>query len=265
MNNTKNITTDAFIISNGSTIYPTENFFRKDSHTGDSILINCIKSDLYSGSNIDNLSLEAYPVPGIGKNHTRNDPTGTVEYQYVIADDAKIREVWEQKLIYIKKNRIMGGMEPYSESELAQLKSSYDLLDKHRVFETDSNGHANHFNFKVESIGFLSADVIVYDAAKHLQLCVEDIINSVKFKIVDATHNLYGLDRSGLKKFSIENTTTVNKGVKITLKDENHTLGNLIQSKLREKFLINIHDESDSSKYLKLATYRMDHPTIEED
>ena len=264
MNNTKNITTESFIVSSGDTIYPTEDYFRKDSHTGDSILINCIKSDLYSGNNIDNLSLEAYPVPGIGKMHTRNDPTGTVEYQFVIADDSKIDSVWEKKLIYLKKHRIMGGMEPYNDTELAQLKSSYDLLDKHRVFEADSNGHANHFNFKVESIGFLSADVIVYDAAKHLELCIDDIISSTKFKVVDATNNLYGLDRSGFKKFSVKKIDTVNQGATITLKNENHTLGNLIQSKIREKYLVDIHDTTDSAKYLKMATYRMDHPTIEE-
>ena len=41
-------------------------------------------------------------------------------------------------------------------------------------------------------------------------------------------------------------------------------MGNLIQDKIREKYLINIANVADTSKYLKLANYRMDHPTIEE-
>ena len=266
MNNIRNITTDAFIISDkdGNRL-TTNNFFKRDIHTNEPVLINCLKVDL-EGKNRDNLHLEATPVPGLGKLNTRNDPTGTVEYQFKILKQSKIDEIWEKKLIYLKKDRVLSELVPYTEKEISNLKSTYDLLDKFRLYETNDNGAANHFEFKVESIGFMSSNRIIYDSIKHLELCVDDLINSFTFKKVSDSSNFYTFNKNLSERINVRKFkhTNINEGCSIVIKDENHTLGNLIQEKLRTKYLISIDDLSDSSKYLKLANYRMNHPTIEE-
>ena len=266
MNNIRNITTDSFIISggDGGRLRPLD-FFKRDIHTNDPILINCVKVGL-DGKNKDTLHLEATPVPGLGKLTTRNDPTGTVEYQFKLLEQSKLDEIWDKKLEYLKKDRVLNELTAYTEKEISNLKNSYELLDKFRLYETDDNGQANHFEFKVESIGFMSSNRIIYDSIKHLELCVDDLINSFNFKKVAAEGNFYIFDKKLSEKVQVRKFkhTNINEGCSIIIKNENHTLGNLIQDKIREKYLINIANVADTSKYLKLANYRMDHPTIEE-
>ena len=138
-------------------------------------------------------------------------------------------------------------------------------LDKYRVFETDDDGNANYFQFGVESIGFMSASRIVYDSIKHLELCVQDLIDSVHFKLLD---DIYFLEKNYSNKLSYQklSSQTINNGCIITIQNENHTLGNLIQDKMRELFLMNRETPTDeqNTQFLKLANYRMNHPTIEE-
>uniref|UniRef100_A0A6C0B3C6 DNA-directed RNA polymerase RpoA/D/Rpb3-type domain-containing protein n=1 Tax=viral metagenome TaxID=1070528 RepID=A0A6C0B3C6_9ZZZZ len=265
MNNIRDITTDSFIVSkpDGERL-SSASFFKRDVHTKDPILINCVKVDL-AGKNINILHLEATPVPGLGKINTRNDPTGTVEYQFKVLDQDKIDDIWVKKLIYFKKDRELNELVPYTEKEIANLKSTFDLLDKYRLYETNDNGQPNHFEFKVESIGFMSSNRIIYDSIKHLELCIDDLINSFEFK-KNESDNFYTFNKKFSERIEVRKFkhTNINEGCSITIKDENHTLGNIIQDKLRSKYLIDINNLADTSKYLKLANYRMNHPTIEE-
>ncbi len=264
MNNIKNITTDSFIVKIGDTKYSGKTFFKKDVFTKLPILVNCLKADLYSDTTKDNLHFNAEPVPGLGKHSARNDPTGTVEYKFKLDTDEKITKAWEKKLEYLNKERELSGLTPYTEKEISQKKSTFDLLDKYRVYETNKIGEANHFEFGIESIGFMSANRIVYDSVKHLELCISDIIDNIQFKVENTDANLYMLDKSYSEKLLYKKLTNINKGCSITIRDENHTLGNLIQSVIRKLYLIDRDNLSDTGKYLKIANYRMNHPTIEE-
>jgi len=265
MNNIRDITTESFTIKDmdGNTL-SNSNFFKKDVYTNDPILINCIKTKVYEEGHRTDLHLTAIPVVSIGKIHTRNDPTGTVEYQFKLDSDENIEKIWVQKLEYLKNERKLNGLTTYSDKELKQLKTSFDLLDKYRVFETDDEGRANHFEFSIESIGFMSSNTIIYDSAKHLELCFDDLIRNILFKKHPIEDNKYIVDRNFSNKITIQplSTSNINEGCSIIIKDENHTVGNLIQDKLRKKYLAK--STSESGKYLKLANYRMDHPTIEE-
>jgi len=266
MNNVSDVTTETFKVFKGEDILDTGLFFRKDPYTNDPIIFNCLKTKLDQEGYLDNIHIECYPKIGLGKNYTRNDPTGTVEYKFKTKEEEFIESVWEKKIKYIKKEREQGGSVPYSDLEIATLKDSFMHLDKYRVYETDDSGKANHFQFGVESIGFMSASRIVYDAAKHLELCIQDLIDSVHFKLLD---DIYFLEKHYSNKLSYSKLSehTINEGCIITIQNENHTLGNLIQDKMREKFLINSEipsEDGQHTQFLKLANYRMNHPTIEE-
>ena len=263
MNNIDDITTDSFVIKDGITSLRNEEFFKKDVFTNDPILIDCLKTNLKEDGHRDSLKLSATPTYGIGKENTRNDPTGTVQYNFKLDSDDKIETKWGDKLTYLRKDREINGLKPYTEKEVEKLKKSFNLLDKYRVYKTNDEGQANHFEFIVESIGFMSSNRIIYDAIKHLELSIDDVIHSIGFK--KTSLGTYSLAKNYSKKITVSKfkTTNINEGCSIVIKNENHTIGNLIQDKLREKFLVK-DNKQDLSKYLKLANYRMDHPTIEE-
>jgi len=260
---TDNITVllDSEEISNAN-----KKLFLKDPFTKDPILITSLKTKLEKTGDIEKLQIQCYPVPGIGKYHTRNDPTGTVEYSFKLEDDDRIEEVWKYKLEFLKKERSDNGLEPYLKQEINSMKRSFHLLDKERVFKTDSSGEANHFKYTVESIGCMSSNQIIYNSIKTLELYLEDINESVSFKKIKTSKSKseYKLDKNFSPKISIRelNIENINKGCIIRLDDENHTFGGLLQSKLRDKYLDN--GSGDITKYLKIANYKMNHPTIEE-
>ena len=263
MNNMADITTDSFIIKNGTTSLSNSEFFKKDIHTNDPILINCLKINPKGDGYRDALKLSGIPVPSIGITNTRNDPTGTVQYKFKLDTDDVIENVWDKKLTYLKQEREINGLNLYTDKEIETLRKTYDLLDKDRVYKKDDTGKAFHFEFGVESIGFLSSNRIIYDSVKHLELLIDDIINSISFK--KTSIGTFSLTKNYSKKIEISKfkNSNINSGCSIIIKNENHTLGNLIQDKLREKFLVR-GGKGDVSRYLKLANYRMDHPTIEE-
>jgi len=248
----------------------TNKLFMKDPFTKDPILITSLKTKLEKSGDLETLHIRCHPVANVGKHHTRNDPTGTVEYSFKLEDEARIEEVWKYKLEFLKKERVDNGVGPYMDEEIETMRRNFQLLDKERVYKTNADGEANHFNYTVESIGCMSSNQIIYNSIKTLGLYLEDIIESISFKKMSASKSKseYKLNKDFSPKISIHelNIDNINKGCIIRLNDENHTLGGLLQSKLREAFLVGTDTETDSdiTKHLKIANYKMNHPTIEE-
>ena len=268
MNDIVDVTTDniTVLLDSEEITNANKKLFLKDTFTKDPILITSLKTKLEKSGNIEKLHIQCHPVPNIGKYHTRNDPTGTVEYSFKLEDEDRIKEVWKYKLKFLKKERSDNGLEPYTDEEIESMKRNFHLLDKERVYKTDARGQANHFQYTIESIGCMSSNQIIYNSIKTLGLYLEDIIESVSFKKIKTSKSKseYKLDKGFSPKISIRelNIENINKGCIIKLNDENHTLGGLLQSKLRAKYLTD--DDDDVTKYLKIANYKMNHPTIEE-
>lgn len=255
-----NVLLDSEEISNAA-----QKLFLKDPFTNDPILITSLKTKLEKSGDLETIHIQCHPVPNVGKYHTRNDPTGTVEYSFKLEDEDRIKEVWQHKLQFLKKERIDNGLQPYKAAEIDTMERNFQLLDKERVYRTDDKQNANHFNFTVESIGCMSSNQIIYNSIQTLSLYLQDIAESVSFKKIKTSKSKseYKLDKSFSPKVSIHdlNINNVNRGCIIKIDDENHTLGGLLQYKLREKFLV---DGDDITKYLKIANYKMNHPTIDE-
>ena len=267
MNDIMDVTTDNIkvLIDTEEESGANKKLFLKDPFTKDPVLITSLKTKLEKSGDLEKLHIQCWPVPNIGKYHTRNDPTGTVEYSFKLDDEDRINEVLGYKLEFLKKERVDNGLEPYTSDELSSMERNFHLLDKERVYITNTKGEANHFNFTVESIGCMSSNQIIYNSIKTLKLYLEDIIESVSFKKIRTSKKKteYKLDKGFSPKLSIHelNIENINKGCIIRLNDENHTLGGLLQSKLRAKY---VSEDDDITKYLKIANYKMNHPTIEE-
>ena len=266
-NSITNVTTDDFeiiIYENGESItQDTNDYFPRDCHTGDPILINKLKSNFVESNAGEELNIECVPKIDFGKNNARNDPTGTSVCRYKIDNQQRIDEVFSQKIEYLNKERKGKELPELDENEIDKLKKSFNLLDKNRVFITNSDGEPNWFELSVESIGCMSSFQIICDSIASIKLSLLDIKNSFTFQNENSRLSLDISNSISLHQ--------IEKGVRFIIKNENHTIGNILKYYLCEQFLskfdskVKESGESDQiNKFLKIAGYVMPHPTINE-
>ena len=253
------ITTRDFEVVIGDTLSNTlsNDFFPKDYFTGDEIVINKLKINLLSEQKImEKIDLQCTPTIGLGVNYTGYDPTGTVEYSFVLDSDDKIKKVFEDKINYMNIERVQKELKEYDLSvnsrkefthkDVKEMYSSYKLLDKQRVYKQNSEGNPAEFSICVESIGFLNSDQIILDSSSYLLLQLYDVRNSIDIDLNAFSINLLG-EYIDINDF-VENN--IHEGLSIIIKEHTHTLGNLLQNYLRK------------SSNLIIANYRMPHPAI---
>ena len=252
-----NVKTSDFEIENDSgEKLLTDDFFKADVFTNDHILLDKLKQDLGNEDGGEEIIIDCVPQINMGRFSTKNDPTGTVTYEMLV-DDSRVNSVFEQKKSYLNEERKKKGLPEFSEDEVRQLRTSFDLLDKDRVIQTDSNGNPNMFKISVESIGFLNPDLIINDGLGMLIISLKDIQNSFTFD-----RNTYEFTNNDKIEMNLIDSTNVNTGWIIKVINENHTIGNLLSNVIRNIWC----DEGTFLDYpvLKMAAYKMHHPTIEE-
>lgn len=253
-----NVTTNDFNIKLGEdTILDSQHFFKPDVFTGDPIIINKLKSNISNEQEGEEMNIQCFPRIGLGKQNARHDPTGTVTYEFQVDKDEEVEKVFNYKIEQLQQERLSKKLNTLSDPEIEKLHNSFNLLDKQRVYTRNENGDPNHFKYTVESIGFLNPDQIVIDSVYNLILCLVDLRNSIKFNMDSLPVKL-----ESISKVEINNLTSkVGQGVSIKIYNENHTLGNLVQYYLRNKYLANT---TNPDNLLSIASYRMPHPTVEE-
>ena len=229
-----------------------------DLFTNDPIILNKLKSNFADEDEGEELDLECKPVISMGKYNSRNDPTGTVTYQFKI-DESKVNETFNKKIDYMNEERERKKLDKYTDDEIKQYRKSFDLLDIERVYYKNDLNEPNIFQMSIESIGFMNSDQIFIDCIKTLFLMLKDILNSINFKNIGTKVAI-----NSNKKIIISETTGQRYGTSITILDENHTLGNLITYYLRKMFNQPKKDKIEENTLLKYVSYRMNHPTIEE-
>jgi DNA-directed RNA polymerase subunit L len=228
------------------------NFFPLDPYTNYPIIINKLKSNVSNEDDGEELDITCIPKIGQGRQHARHDPTGTVTYSFEIDNDKEVDRRFRQKLEYINAERKLKGLSEYSNEEVDELRRSFNLLDRERVYiQVDDNPIVN---FSVETIGFKTPDHIIIDGITMLTLTIKDILHSIKITVDD-------VDIVRVKtnpKVIISEAPGKNTGYIVKAVGENHTIGNLVNYYLRKQVI-------DSKEPIcSYAGYRMDHPLIEE-
>jgi len=253
------VTTEDFMIvdENGGERINTGDFFKPDVFTGDYVLLNKLKQDLSNEEGGEELIVECIPRIGMGRFSSKNDPTGTVTYQMHLDTAEAVDAIFHHKKNHLNNERKKKGLEHFTVEEEQQFRKSFDLLDKDRVIKTDGNGNPNSFQFSVESIGFLNPDRIIIDALGVLVLTLKDIQNSFTFH-----SDKYGFETTRKVYITELDNSNINTGVNIKVKNENHTIGNMLSNIIRNMWC---HMGTDVEEpILKIASYKMDHPTIED-
>lgn len=246
------VTTNDFIARLGDTELDISKYFKPDPYTNEFILINKLKCNLINDTEAEQLKIECKPTIGIGK--TRNDPTGTVSY-YFKCNETEVESNFSLKIKHLQEERINKNLTEYTEQDISKLRSSYDLLDKDRVYIKNESGKANHFVFSIESIGFMDSSQIIVDSIHSLMLTLKDIRSNFTLDI-DDVHGIKVSDNISINRILDHNELYV-----IKIENENHTIGNILKYYIVENYVSS--DIDDTDKPFKIAGYVMPHPTIE--
>jgi len=254
------ITSNDFIVmpsEDDDIIFPgIDTFIKPDPFTKDYIPINILKPNILEDDQGEEMELIAKPRPGIGLINSRYTPVGTVSYSFVTNDELA-ETIFVKKIEYENKERIGKGLSKYTESEIMSLKKSYNVLDKQRVYVKNKNGEASRFNLRVESIGFLDSDQLIFDSIETLKLMLSDVKNCFVFE--NNSNNDLIINTNN--KININESINTLGGYIFTLINENHTIGNLITEYSK---ILYCFEEPLDYKLFNCVNYRMPHPLTEE-
>ena len=228
-----------------------------DPYTMDYCVLDVLKPNILNDEDGEEIDLIATPTIGIGLMNARYTPVGTVSYMFEIDEDEQVDRVFNLQIDYKNKEREKKKLQPLSRDEKNKMKKSFSLLDRERVYKTDTYGEANVFKFNVESIGFLSADQLVLDSFYMLELMLRDILNSIHIQEKDS-ECIFTFNEN---KISITDTYDDLMGFYIKLENENHTIGNLISEYFK---LFYCRKDPLDCNIITFASYRMPHPLKEQ-
>jgi len=228
-------------------------FIKPDPYTNEYIKLDIIKPNILDEAEGEELILTAKPTVGLGSINARYTPVGTVSYNFE-TDPTKIDVVFNDKLQYKNQERREKELDPLNEVEIAKMKKSFLLLDGHRVVYTDDQGNPSIINFRIESIGFLKSEQIVYDGLYSLELMIRDILNSIKYINKESLFNLNS------SKIDLSESYDNLQGFIFQIHNENHTIGNLISEYFKQMYCCSDPIDCD---IVTFASYRMPHPLQE--
>ena len=233
------ITTENFKIKRISTnkFLPQEevkNFFPPDPITGDYILIDRLRPKYF----VPSKTLSQEVVDEMGKVFTKKTEDKMrfhIEGKACISNgkenghfcptscSAYINKVDETKAKLGLKNYIDKQLEIAKDTNVTpmtteQLTRRFDLTEKPRYFYTNNKDEPNVFTFKIETVGVIPPLIIFHRS-----------IDILKEKINNFVSNLINNNEDVI---TINPSSQLNGGYDIIIKDEDDTLGNILQTHL---------------------------------
>ncbi len=224
-------------INNNKSLTKTDvnKIFPPDPITNDYIEIVRLRPKISDVVNGEHIKLSAELDIGSAKEDSAFNVVSTCSYG-ASPDSLKINQVWSN----IMKDLKASGK---SKDEIESYKKDWLLLDAKRLIEKDS------FNFKIESVGPFSEMSIVYKGAYVM-------INKLK-KFSD------NLETD--ENMITESNSTIQHCFDITLIDEDHTLGKVLEYILYDKYYISDKsqvNEDENSNVLTYCGFTKPHPHI---
>jgi DNA-directed RNA polymerase subunit L len=189
----------------------TNKFFKQNEITGDHILITKLKQN--PDKNGEEIHIEGKSSKGIGSSHIRFSPVSKI--CFINKNDPK--RVQDALTNYLQQNK-----DKDSEQKLTR---RFHIEEADRYYFIDSNGDPNIFDFVIESKGVLKPYKILLEGINSLINILNNFnTNFDKFlKRQDSSINI--LESDGLMK-----------SYDLTIENENHTLGFILQSYINKLY-----------------------------
>ena len=178
---------------------------------------NRLKPNLVGGES-ETIHIKGTAIKGTGSDNALFSPVCCAIFTNK-KDPMKAQAAFETKLEEIQKEKV----DPITEQEKKDLLKKFTINESERYYYTDENDEPNQFSFRIESIGVLSPHHIVMKA---LDILVSKI-DTFMFEL-DRANESENSEMIQLK----ETDTQLIDGYDIHIKDENHTLGYLVQDSM---------------------------------
>jgi len=193
-----------------NTLENTEDFFPKNPITKDNILITRLKPTPDGVG--EKIKFEGFSSKGIGKEHIRFSPVSNSCFTNKI-DPKRLEEEFK---LYAAE---------HSDIEASKLKHKFTLEESERCFYINENGDPNVFEFTIESCGVMKPKEILVEGLNKIKLKIKNFMIELE-KSLSNTDSL----------INIKETKALMTAFDITINNENHTLGHLLQSHINELY-----------------------------
>lgn len=221
-----NVTTRDFVILDASgKAYPAafrDKVFPKNGVTGDHILITKLKPNLSDPAKGDEIHIEARASKDIAKTHVCWSPVSVCTFFNNVDDK-------------LAEQGLRNFLEKHKDLDATEGKQRFDALERQRFFKRNQYDEPNSFTFALESECRMRPEYIFEQAIRVLSAKLQ----AMQAKLDDAEVNT--------TPFGIE---------VMDIPGENHTLGNLIQAMMYNRYV-----RQDSK--VEYVGYYLPHPLEE--
>jgi DNA-directed RNA polymerase II subunit RPB3 len=209
-NNLLHVTTKDFTIKNLETGQdePSTKYFTANEITNDHILIITLKNNPTGEG--EEVFVEGKCSVGMGSENSRFSPVSGIAFTNK-NDKQRAQAAFEE---------MIGAMDEVPETkELTKLAKKFEIEESERYFMVDKNGDPDTFDFMIESVGVIPPTDI-------LKMSIKKLIE----KINNFNKQLNNALNSKESTITIRDSTCVMAGFDITIEEETHTLGFLLQT-----------------------------------
>ena len=109
-------------------------------------------------------------------------PVGTVAYEFV-TDNSRVNETLEKYIDHIKNERKSKSLENLTNEEIEDIRKSFKILDKDRVYKKNNYNEANSIKFTIEGVGNLVPHNIFIDALNMIIIMLNDILRCIEINM----------------------------------------------------------------------------------
>jgi DNA-directed RNA polymerase subunit L/DNA-directed RNA polymerase alpha subunit len=219
---------------------PSTDFFHP-SVIGDTCLIAVLKPHT-PGQAPEEIHLEARASFGRGKEHTRFNPTSQCAYGYTRDEnEGRISQLWMNWLTNQKKLD-PGDVDKGDPLRKESLQREFRSLELYRCYKIDAKGEPYSYDFTVESVGAYPVTNSVYDGC---------------MAVASLCDKYAAIDKGDLPpNLEVKPADARMKGFDFWFSEEDHTLGNLLQTWLDE----NKVGRGPKAGGCTFAGYKIPHP-----
>ena len=232
-----NITTKDFkvIETSTGTQMDTNIFFPPNPDTKEYILITKLKPNP-SGSG-EKIKLEGKASKNSGELNARYSPVSCVTFNNKRDSEKIIARLNEMKQ---EMSAAHDGTPEQLAEKIRVMERRFMIMDADRLFIIDSNGNPSHYEFTLESCGVLNSSVILNKAIYMLNTIINRFLVNFE-RAVEENNDIITIEKSDSNMNAYD----------IIIQNENHTLGNLLQSYILE---------TDDTNNVEFVAYNLPHP-----
>jgi len=240
-----NVTAADFVVvkktpgAEGEVMYDAKQCFPPDPITGDNALITVLRPQYNMDSPPEKLSIRAKASIASGRLNMRYSPVAQCSYEYTRDSDPSRQNA--QFLQWAATSKKVADMSAIDPSRVGELKREFECLEVQRCYLQNAKGEPYDFTFHIESVGVLSVSDIM---ERGLSAC-EELVSPYT-----------AIDTVMPPNVTIKPAPTrVQTAFEVAFQNEEHTLGNLLQT-----YLVERHIEGSEKPKIQYAGYKVPHP-----